>query len=502
MVNVNKEWEQATVISSKEWDDAAPVGSPAEPSPMSPIEGASPWEAGQVPPAKDVAGTIAKSAIRHGIPTAAAVAAGSIPVVGPVAGPLAGVVTDMGLSKLYGEAEIPESQRETQFGADVALGMVPGLGKAAVKGVGKLIPAPLETKIANTIRDGFTKGVRPSVVGKSTFPQTEQYFKKAQSAVESIVENKPALQFSDDAGNIIKGQLPSNLNEFSQSIDQTKREIFKKYDGMLKASQLTGRDIDLAPVVKELESLAGDKVTRMAGGSAVGRTQELIGNMAGQRLTLSEAQDLVAVLNNRIKAFYRNPTPDAVGSAAADALAAGKLRAALDSAVEQHGYQGLKNQYGSLREIEKEVSNRAMVNARKNIKGLIDFADIASAAEAARAIATMNAGAGAAAGALKGMKELYKYINNPNRIVKNMFTDAEQLIMKRTAGVPMKSLPPKSRPMPGETPESYVRGVPANFLNWPYAESLPALPPRGTTVRPIESLVDYERQFSVRPQVR
>lgn len=105
--------------------------------------------------------------------------------------------------------------------------------------------------------------------------------------------------------------------------------------------------------------------------------------------------------------------------------------------------------------------------------------------------------------------------------------------------------------LPGEIPESYVRGIPAEvqktaylgeeipgpmhyagdpaeiaaresrlsgtswmsanpevsqieraYLGWPYKEPLPMLPPKGATIRPIESLDDYYRKFSVRPQIR
>jgi len=80
-----------------------------------------------------------------------------------------------------------------------------------------------------------------------------------------------------------------------------------------------------------------------------------------------------------------------------DMLAANNLRRALDTAVENSGYMELRRDYGALREIEKEVSNRALVDARKNTKGLLDFTDIYTAAEMARAIGSMSPG-GAATG--------------------------------------------------------------------------------------------------------
>ena len=515
-----------------------------EPSPMPAIEGASPWEVGSVPTPGEVAGP----AIRHGLPAVAGIAGGMVPGAGVVTGPLAAITTDLALSKLYGERETPDSQRETSFLTDVALGVAPaGLG-AAYRAASKLIPAPLESKIASTIRYGIQKGVRPTVAGKGNFPQAEQYYQKAQSAVESIIENKSVLRFTDEAGNAVMGKLPKDLNQFAQAIDQTKRGIFTKYDQMVRASGDLGRTVDLDSVVSELNAFKGNRINQMVGGGGITRADSLIESMAGQKLSLSETQDMVALLNGRMKAFYANPSPDLASSAAIDALTANRLRSALDSAVEKYGYQELKNQYGALRSIEKEVSNRAIVDARKNTKGLIDFSDIASAAEAARAVASMSAGPAAAAGAIKAMKEYYKRLNNPNRIVGKMFSEVDRLIATRGGAIPLKALPPGPRAMPGPPDGSYVRGVPAEvqvtsnlgdvipgaapsnaaeqlgrsvaersalwqsanpgvsameraYLGYPYKEPL-ALPPKGVTTRSIEMLDDWYKKYSVRPQVR
>jgi hypothetical protein len=396
-----------------------------EPPPMAPIEGASPWEAGDVPE-PPTAGQV----VRHGLPIVAGVAGGMVPGAGVVAGPLAAATTDLALSKIYGEGD-GGTERDTSFLTDVGIGVLPSTAKAGIGVVKKLIPAPIEKKIANVIKWGMDKGIRPSVVGKSNAPQAEKYYEKAQSAVESIIENKPNLQFTDEAGNAIKGELPKNLHQFSGAIDQTKRGIFKKYDSMVKTSDDLGKTVDLNPIVGELKLFTSNKVNKIAGGSGIGRAQDLTMEMAGNKLTLSEAQDLLAILNGRTKAFIKNPTPDMASGFAVDTMTANQLRMAIDSAVENVSYLPLRKQYGALREIEKEVQNRATVDARKNVVGLIDFADIATAAEAARALATMNPGAAGAAGAMKVIKEWYKHLNNPNRVIKSMFYDTERLIGKR-----------------------------------------------------------------------
>lgn len=501
MGNLQKDWDAAKPISNADWENATPINVPAPPEPpppdtMSPVEGASPWEAGEVPSFGTAAKEMGSAAVRHGLPIAAGVAGGLVPSAGPVTGPLAAVTTDMLLSKAYGEGDTPDSGRKTSFLTDVGAGLLPPVAKGAYGVAKKLVPPSVEAKLAATIRDGIAKGIRPSVAGKANFPQAQKYYERAQSAVESIIENKSGLQLTDDTGNVVKGQLPKNLSQFSQAIDQTKRSIFAKYDAMARASDDLGRTVDLGGVVSELQSFRASRVNQIVSGGGgmhggpLARADSLIGSMSGQKLSLSETQEMISLLNGRLKAFYANPSPDLAGAAAIDALAVNKLRSALDSAVEKYGYQQLKNQYGALRSIEKEVASRAAVDARKNVKGLIDFADIASAAEAARAVATMSAGPAAASISIKALKEWYKHLNNPNRIVGKMFEDADKLITKRVAGeVPLRALPPGPRAMGGAMPES---GIKVTGGGWPgYGPKaiagerpLLSLPPKGGTGAP------------------
>jgi hypothetical protein len=348
-------------------------------------------------------------------------------VGGLIAGPLAAAVTDIAVNP----KDEATGQRETSFLTDIGAGLLPGAAKGAFNVAKKIIPAPLEARLTSIIKEGFNKGIRPTVVGKSNAAQAEKYYEKAQTAVESIVKNKPNLSFYDDAGNAVKGKLPGNLTEFSQSIDQTKRSTFNQYDSMLRASNDVGRTVDLGPVAKEMQLFSSDEINLITGGSGINRAKELESMMSGRKLTLVQAQDLLANLNNRTAAYLRNPSPDHVSGYAVDLLAANNLRKALDTAVENSGYMGLRREYGALRGIEKEVSNRALVDARKNTKGLLDFTDIYTAAEMARAIGTMSPGGAATAGLMRGIKEYYKHLNNPNRVVKNMFSEADKLISQQ-----------------------------------------------------------------------
>jgi hypothetical protein len=71
--------------------------------------------------------------------------------------------------------------------------------------------------------------------------------------------------------------------------------------------------------------------------------------------------------------------------------------------------------------MEKEVNHRSIVDARKNVKGLLDFSDIFSGAEALKGLLTMDPASFATGVAARGIKNWYKRLNDPNVQIKNMF---------------------------------------------------------------------------------
>ena len=106
-----------------------------------------------------------------------------------------------------------------------------------------------------------------------------------------------------------------------------------------------------------------------------------------------------------------------------------KLREVLDGAIGQYsgtGYQALKHQYGALSAIEKDVTHRALMDARKNTKGLLDFADIASGAQVVSSLLKGNFGGVITGSAMKAIQSYYKYLNDPNTSISKMFSAIER----------------------------------------------------------------------------
>ncbi len=377
-----------------------------------------------------------------------------------------------------------------------------GVKSAATKAADYVMdytPEEIAKKINAAVQFGMNKGVRPSVAGKKTASQSRLYYDRATDAVKSIIKNKENLVLSDAEGNAIAGQLPSSLKQFGEAIEQTKKAIFKQYDEIAARAGEQGATVDLSSVAREMVKVANSPVLRDINPNvakyAMGRAQAF----AKRRFyTPDEAQEAIAMFNKSLESFYKNPSYEGATRAGIDAMAVNNIRRSLDSIIEKttgEQYQALKNSYGALKAAEKDVIHRAIVDARKNIHGLLDFSDIFTSGELLAGIATMNPSMMLRAGAWKGVKEFFKWRNNPNRVVKSMFRKTEGLMGKLP-----KYRAPGFDPLAGDI--SGVRPGPAGELPMPPAPP-PALrggrPPAGAT-EPFPESPIVEAEFTSRMQ--
>lgn len=294
---------------------------------------------------------------------------------------------------------------------------------------------PTQKEIDNYVLDKFERGVKPTIVGKTgTLGQADKYKQNAVEAVKIIANNKDNLKFVDDAGEEIVGRTPQSMREFAESIDQTKKSVFEKYNDLAKQAGKAGGEIDGENIVKELDVVKGNKALSVTNPEAIKYADDVQkrlmefddkGEFVGyKKFDVPLAQDIVKNYNNSLELFYRNPSYDSASRAAIDAGVVNNFRKSLDDVIENltgEQYQALKNQYAALKTIEKDVVKRANILARQNNKSLLDYSDIFSGGEMVAGIMTLNPAMFAKGAAQKGIKEWFKYLNSPNRAVKKMF---------------------------------------------------------------------------------
>ena len=274
------------------------------------------------------------------------------------------------------------------------------------------------------VDESLEKAIRPSVTGKAAAPQIAQYKQRARRAVMTIVDNKGNLQFLDEAGEAVS-RLPESLQEFGEAINQTKTQIFREYNTLAKQAGEEGAKIKLGGIADELDSVSSNKVLIDNRPDVVSYAEQRAKALRARGIyTPEETEEAIKLYNATLKAFYANPTVENANRVAVDAMIANRLRNSLDETVEAitgAQYQNLKNQYGALKTIEKDVARRTVIDARKSARGLIDYTDIFSSGDIIRGVVAFDPSFIAKGAFQKGMKEFYKRWVSPDATIKRMF---------------------------------------------------------------------------------
>ena len=351
---------------------------------------------------------------------------GGAMVLGEAVGGPAGAGVFYAGGKRIGEAVFGEESDPSllEFGKDVATG---ALISGAAKFVNQQI-TPVAEKLSKVIKNGIEKAIRPSVVGKGSSAPIESYFKNAEEAVVSILRRD---RFAKN--------LPKTLDEFSEQVYKTKMSVWDELSSMSSSATEQGIKVDLNPVIKEMRDIGNSSLLKRASPEESKRLLNLANDWASEPTIVSpsEAEKLLGMVNTNAKAWWKDRNPNSVHSALNWERTAENIRAALKKSIpDGDKYLALRREYGSLLSIEKDVAHRAIVSGRRNPKGFFDIADIGGTAHFIHGLVNMNPGTIAAGAATKGLVKYTKWMNNPDRIVKGMFSEADKLLSK---------LPPKER---------------------------------------------------------
>jgi hypothetical protein len=291
-------------------------------------------------------------------------------------------------------------------------------------GIGANMAAAGKSDIDRT----FRAAVKP---GKTNDPQ---YMEKMRSTIDSIINYKKDLTFTDPkTGQQITGKTPENLEQFKESFGPTKAGIFKKYDDMAKKGTALGVEVPLDRAAQELSAVANDRVTQAFWPNDTTYAGELVKGIQdlGGSLSPSEVQKTIQKINSSNAAFYRNMSRGDVGKASIDATFANILREDLHTAITSSvgpGYDAFKREYGAVKAIEDDVNRQTQRVANQDAAGggfISHLANLSSGAELIHALATFNAAPLIKGMAIKGSERILRYLRNPNRQVKKLFEAAE-----------------------------------------------------------------------------
>ena len=292
----------------------------------------------------------------------------------------------------------------------------------------KINPVKTVTKIDEmidqSIINGYTKGIKPTVVGKSNANLVSKAKENAITAVRDIAANvKTPLS-----------QSKNILEEFSNAVSSTKKKIWQEATQLASDAGEQGAKVDILPVIDDMRAVKADVLAQAADPQIASAIEPYLNSWEnlvkskGPYLSPAEAEDLITGLNNKAKPFWKDTNTHS-SAASIERIAQNLRKQTFDAMEGMQGdvYQNLRKRYGAQLAIEKEVTNRATINGRKANYGFFDIANIPIAGEFVSSLMSGNVKGILKSAAMGGAKIAMKLSNDPSNIIRKMFKNVETL---------------------------------------------------------------------------
>lgn len=294
-------------------------------------------------------------------------------------------------------------------------------------------PAPTAEPVDTGIIASYNKAIKPSTAGKTGPGQLDMYNNNVATAIKAITDNKANITLEDS---VQGAKLPQSRGELSDALSQTKASIFDQYNALATKATGQGVQIPLENAGDALGSVIDSKSLEISNPEAVNYAKTIHSRLLNpdgtyRAIDPATAQEVIKNYNGSLSAFYKNPTYETASRAAIDAGVVHEIRTALDEAINNatgENYQALKNQYGALSSIEKDVNKAAIAQAKltgTNMAGLGKYIDIFSGGDMVHGLATLNPALFTKGAAQAGLSHYFQWLNNPDRAVGTMFKNVE-----------------------------------------------------------------------------
>jgi len=291
----------------------------------------------------------------------------------------------------------------------------------------------------------INKSIKPTVKWKMNQADYNKFIDDTLDIVDLMDKNKWILQYTDDAWNAVKWQMPTNMRETSEALWNLKKVLYDQYNEIAKQAGDAGARVNMNKAFQQLDDLSKDISQNIANP----QTKNIIDTYKDALLqytddagtiAIEDAQKLTQDFNKQLTAFFKNPnmndvsknsivaqlnkwTKDAINDSIDDVL---------DNSIKNGSsassqYTQLKSFYGKIKTIEDEISKRALVEARKNAKGLSStILDSLSWWELTSAVLSLDPVKAGKAWVMNLISRYYNYVNNPNTQLNNLFKLVER----------------------------------------------------------------------------
>lgn len=287
----------------------------------------------------------------------------------------------------------------------------------------------------------YMRAVRPGGARENA-PSLTNEEQRVMTVFDQIIANRPNLKLTDPkTGEIVTGQLPRTMRQFSEALDSSKRDVFRQYDAQARAAGEAGIVVDMAPAAQRLRELATNPEVMTLHPGLSQEAEAMAARLERRPWTPSATQDLIENINQTVKGTAQNQTHETFSRNSLMSNTGAVIRDQLDKAVlesGQPGYQELRNRYGALRSVEKEVATAAKREAVKNGTLPHNLADLWSAEQIIGGLVHLpftGTGGGmiARGAAIQAVRRVMDYVNGPNRAIERLF-DRRQMLLNPIAG--------------------------------------------------------------------
>lgn len=307
------------------------------------------------------------------------------------------------------------------------------------------LPKNQQDTVRKEAEQYINKSIKPTVKWKMSQADYNKFIDDTLDVVDLMDKNKGILQYTDDAGNAVKWQMPTNMRETSETLWNLKKVIYDQYNEIAKQAWDNWARVNMNKAFQQLDDLSKDISQNIANP----QTKNIIDTYKDALLqytddagtiAIEDAQKLTQDFNKQLTAFFKNPnmndvsknsiiaqlnkwTKDAINDSIDDVL---------DNSIKNGSsassqYNQLKQFYSKIKTIEDEISKRALVDARKNTKWLsTTILDSLAWGEVTDAVLSLDPVKAGKAWVMNLISRYYNYVNSPNTQLNNLFKLVER----------------------------------------------------------------------------
>jgi len=286
----------------------------------------------------------------------------------------------------------------------------------------------------------IAKSIKPTVKWKQSQADYNKFIDDTMDVWNFMSKNKGLLQYTDEAWDVVKGKLPTTMKETREAVGNLKKTVYDVYNWIAQEAGDKGARVNLNNVIDKLDELGKDVSQNIANPNTknvIERYKNALKQYTDEAGTISieDAQKITQIYNQKLTSFFKNPNMNDVSENAIIAQMNKGIKDGIDESIEtaftdainkgsvkSQEYQKLKSMYGKIKTVEDEVAKRALVEARKNAKGLSQtIIDSLAGWEFTQAILTANPIGMAKAWTMNLISKWYNYINSPDTNIRKLF---------------------------------------------------------------------------------